>query len=153
MGHPTRDRVSHFAAPTRLQSMERQDLRFRAGGDACAAWLYPTAETGSTAPIVVMAHGLSRTRRDSLRPSAARLSEPRLAALAFNHRGFCASEGEPDLFQRARQRVDWRAAIGFARTLPGIDPDRIATFGSSMGGGNALAAAAADPGVAAAVSQ
>src|SRR6476659_5976810 len=133
--------------------MERQDLRFRAGGDACAAWLYPPAETGSTAPIVVMAHGLSGTRRDSLGPFAERFAEAGIAALVFDHRGFGDSEGEPDLFQPARQLVDWRAAIGFARTLPGIDPDRIATFGSSMGGGNALAAAAADPGVAAAVSQ
>ena len=34
-----------------------------------------------------------------------------------------------------------------------VDPDRVATFGSSMGGGNALAAAADDPRVAAAISQ
>ena len=100
-----------------------------------------------------MAHGLSGTRRDSLGPFAERFAEAGIAALVFDHRGFGDSEGEPDLFQPARQLVDWRAAIGFARTLPGIDPDRIATFGSSMGGGNALAAAAADPGVAAAVSQ
>jgi dienelactone hydrolase len=37
--------------------------------------------------------------------------------------------------------------------LPGVDPERVATFGSSLGGGNALAAAAEDPRIAAAVSQ
>jgi len=48
---------------------------------------------------------------------------------------------------------DWRAAIAFARSLPGIDAERVATFGSSLGGGNALAAAAEDPRVAAVISQ
>ena len=71
----------------------------------------------------------------------------------FDHRGFGDSSGEPDLFHPARQLEDWRAAIAFARSLPGIDAERVATFGSSMGGGNALAAAADDPRVAAAVSQ
>ena len=59
----------------------------------------------------------------------------------------------PDLFQPARQLEDWGVAIAFARSLPGIDAARVATFGSSMGGGNALAAAAEDGDVAAAVSQ
>ena len=49
--------------------------------------------------------------------------------------------------------TDWHAAIAFARALPQVDATRIATFGSSMGGGNALAAAAEDPDVAAAISQ
>ena len=52
-----------------------------------------------------------------------------------------------------RQMQDWHAAIAFVRSLPGVDPDRVATFGSSMGGGNALAAAAQDSRVAAAISQ
>ena len=76
-----------------------------------------------------------------------------MAALVFDHRGFGDSGGEPDLFHPARQLDDWRAAIAFARSLPGIDPDRVVTFGSSMGGGNALAAAADDARVAAAISQ
>ncbi len=100
-----------------------------------------------------MAHGLSGTRRDSLGPFAERFAEAGVAALVFDHRGFGDSGGEPDLFQPARQLEDWRAAIAFARSLPGIDPERVATFGSSMGGGNALAAAAGDRSVAAAVSQ
>ena len=71
----------------------------------------------------------------------------------FDHRGFGDSSGERDLFHPKRQLEDWRAAIAFARSLPGVDADRTATFGSSMGGGNALAAAAEDPRVAAAISQ
>jgi dienelactone hydrolase len=43
--------------------------------------------------------------------------------------------------------------IAFARSLAGVHADGIVTFGSSIGGGNALAAAAEDSRVAAAISQ
>jgi alpha-beta hydrolase superfamily lysophospholipase len=133
--------------------MRREDLEFRCGGDRCAAWHYPAAGAPPKAPIVVMAHGLSGTRRDGLGPFAERFAAAGIAALLFDHRGFGDSGGELDLFDPARQLEDWGAAIAHARSLPGVDPDRVATFGSSMGGGNALAAAAADRRIAAAVSQ
>lgn len=133
--------------------MDRQELHFSSGADSCAAWLYRPTGDAATAPIIVMAHGLSGTRRDRLGPFAERFAAAGFGALAFDHRGFGDSGGEPDLFEPRRQLDDWRAAIAFARSLPGIDPARVATFGSSMGGGNALAAAAEDPGVAAAISQ
>jgi pimeloyl-ACP methyl ester carboxylesterase len=132
--------------------MDRREVSFSSGQDSCAAWLY-SAPNGDQSPIVVMAHGLSGTRRDRLGAFAERFAEEGFAALVFDHRGFGDSSGEPDLFEPARQLEDWRAAITFARSVPGIDADRLATFGSSMGGGNALAAAAADRRVAAAVSQ
>jgi alpha-beta hydrolase superfamily lysophospholipase len=100
-----------------------------------------------------MAHGLSGTRRDRLGPFAEAFAAAGIAALAFDHRGFGDSSGRPDLFDPRRQQEDWHAAIAFARSLPWADPDRVVTFGSSMGGGNALAAAARDPRIAAAISQ
>ncbi|HEY5941868.1 MAG TPA: alpha/beta fold hydrolase [Solirubrobacterales bacterium] len=131
--------------------MEREEIHFESHGDRCAAWLYPSGSAMS--PAIVMAHGLSGTRRDRLGPFAERFAEVGISALVFDHRGFGDSEGEPDLFEPRRQLEDWAAAIARARGLDGVDPERVATFGSSMGGGNALAAAAADPRVAAAVSQ
>jgi uncharacterized protein len=133
--------------------MDRQELHFSAGADSCAAWLYRAASDAAATPIVVMAHGLSGTRRDRLGAFAERFAAAGFAALVFDHRGFGDSGGEPDLFHPRRQLDDWRAAIASARSLPGIDAARVATFGSSMGGGNALAAAADDPRVAAAISQ
>lgn len=100
-----------------------------------------------------MAHGLSGTRRDRLGAFAKRFAAAGFVALVFDHRGFGDSGGEPDLFDPKLQLKDWQAAIAFVRSLPEVDESRVATFGSSMGGGNALAAAAGDPGVAAAISQ
>jgi alpha-beta hydrolase superfamily lysophospholipase len=133
--------------------MNRQDLTFPSGEHSCAAWLYTAAGDPALNPIVVMAHGLSGTRRDGLEAFAERFVREGVTALVFDHRGFGDSTGEPDLFEPASQLQDWRAAIAFARSLPAVDPDRLATFGSSMGGGNALAAAAEDSRVAAAISQ
>lgn len=145
-----------------MQSMTstREDLRFTSGAEQCAAWLYPavgrgpgTTDTAASVPLIVMAHGLSGTRRDRLGAFAERFAATGIAALVFDHRGFGDSDGEPDLFEPARQLEDWRAALAFGRSLPGVDGERVATFGSSMGGGNALAAAAADQRIAAAISQ
>jgi pimeloyl-ACP methyl ester carboxylesterase len=139
--------------------MRRQDVVFTSGGDACAAWLYAAeagaypSGNGEEVPVVMMAHGLSGTRRDRLGAFAARFAAAGFAALVFDHRGFGDSAGEPDLFEPARQAEDWRAAIAFARSLAGVDVEGVVTFGSSVGGGNALAAAAEDVRVAAAISQ
>jgi pimeloyl-ACP methyl ester carboxylesterase len=133
--------------------MNRHDLQFVSDGDHCAAWLYPTSADSGPAPVVVMAHGLTGTRRDRLGPFAERFAAAGAAALVFDYRGFGDSGGEPDLFEVERQMNDWRAAIAFTRSLAGIDPERVVTFGSSLGGGHALAAAAEDPSVAAAISQ
>jgi pimeloyl-ACP methyl ester carboxylesterase len=134
-------------------TISRKDLHFPSGGVSCAAWLYPAAAVPDKAPVIVMAHGLSGTRRDRLGAFAERFAAAGIAALVFDYRGFGDSEGEPDHFEPERQLSDWRAAIAFARSLASIDADRVATFGSSLGGGNALAAAAEDPSVAAAISQ
>jgi alpha-beta hydrolase superfamily lysophospholipase len=100
-----------------------------------------------------MAHGLSGTRRDRLGAFAERFAAHGCFALVFDHRGFGDSGGTPDLFHPTHQLDDWAEAIGAARGWPGVDPERVVTFGSSMGGGNALAAAAGDRRVAAAISQ
>jgi alpha-beta hydrolase superfamily lysophospholipase len=135
--------------------MRRHDAIFVSGTDTCAAWLYrPNGDGPDDAfPLIVMAHGLTGTRRDRLGSFAERFADAGVAALVFDHRGFGDSTGEPDHVDPALQLEDWRAAIAFARSLPGVEPARIATFGSSLGGGNALAAAAGDAAIAAAISQ
>jgi pimeloyl-ACP methyl ester carboxylesterase len=74
--------------------------------------------------------------------------------LTFDYRNFGESGGQPrQLVSIEGQLEDWRAAIRFARTLEGVDPERITLWGSSLGGGHVIVVAADDPRVAAVVAQ
>jgi acetyl esterase/lipase len=131
---------------------ERTDLRFPSGGDQCAAWLYRPeggdAERGT--PCVVMAHGFSLTRHDGLEAYAELLAQAGTAVLVFDHRYLGDSGGMPrQRFRKAAQLEDWRAAVAFARSLEGVDPDRIILWGFSFSGGHVVETAAADPSIAA----
>lgn len=134
-------------------TMMREDVCFQSGGETCAAWLYPAGSDEGPRPIVVMAHGVTGTRRDGLWSFADRFAAAGINVLLFDHRGFGDSGGEKDLFDPLMQLNDWRAALAFARSLPNVDATKVATLGSSLGGGNALWAAADDGKVAACISQ
>lgn len=135
--------------------MARTEVTFRSGGDVCAAWLYrPVDDDRTSIPLVVLGHGLGLDRSAGLEKYAQRFVDAGMAALVFDYRHFGASEGQPrQLLDIGRQRADWHAAIEFARTLPGIDPQRIALWGTSFGGGHVLTVAVEDPTVAAVVAQ
>jgi pimeloyl-ACP methyl ester carboxylesterase len=133
---------------------EREDLTFASGADTCAAWLYRPEGVAGPAPCVVMAHGFSGTREDTLPAYAERFAAAGMAVLLFDYRHFGDSSGEPrQLLDIGRQQADYRAAVAFARTLGGIDARRIALFGTSFSGGHVVAVAAQDPSIAAVVSQ
>ncbi len=130
----------------------RADLRFESDGGSCAAWLYPAA--APAAACIVMAHGFGGVREARLNAYAERFQAAGHAVLVFDYRHFGASSGDPrQLISIRRQLADWRAAVAFARSLDGVDPARIALWGTSYSGGHVLEIAAADPGIAAAVSQ
>jgi hypothetical protein len=131
---------------------ERIDVWFPSGSEDCSAWFYRPAGPGPF-PVVVMAHGLGAIREMGLAPYAERFVSAGYACLVFDYRHFGASTGEPrQLLSVARQREDWKAAIAYARTRPETDPDRVALWGSSFGGGHVIATAAEVP-VAAAIAQ
>jgi dienelactone hydrolase len=72
--------------------------------------------------------------------------------LAFDYRHWGDSGGEPRRWvSLARQLEDWHAAVNYARQLDGVDAERIALWGMSLGGGLALMTAATDPGIVATV--
>ncbi len=103
---------------------------------------------------VVMAHGFSGVREQRLDAYAERFAAAGMAVLVFDYRHFGASQGQPrQLLSIARQLADWRAAVSHARNLPEVDPKRVAVWGTSFSGGHVVAVAAADPAIAAVVSQ
>lgn len=101
-----------------------------------------------------MAHGFSLVREARLDAYAERFAAAGMAVLVFDYRYFGASGGRPrQLLDIDRQQADWRAAIACARGLEGIDPARIALWGTSFSGGHVVPVALADGRVAALVSQ
>jgi pimeloyl-ACP methyl ester carboxylesterase len=136
--------------------MTRTEVAFGSRGATCRAWRYaPDANgDGSLRPCVVMAHGFGATREASLEPYAERFAAAGMHVLLFDYRHFGASDGEPrQLLSVRRQLQDYAAAVHFAHALSGVDPDRVAVWGTSFSGGHALVTAATVPGVAAAVCQ
>ncbi len=104
------------------------------------------------AACVVMAHGFSLTRHDGLVPYAERLADAGIAVLVFDHRYLGDSGGQPrQRFRKRDQLEDWRSAVSFARTLDGVDPERIVLWGFSFSGGHAVETAAADARIAGAL--
>ena len=101
-----------------------------------------------------MAHGFGGTKDSGLLPFAEAFAEAGLDVLLFDYRCFGESTGEPRQFAwPPRHREDYMAAIDFALGLDGVDPDRIVLWGTSWSGGHVVYAAAADPGIAAVISQ
>jgi pimeloyl-ACP methyl ester carboxylesterase len=128
--------------------LSRREVSFDSGGTRCAAWLYPAGPA-----CIILAHIFGAVR-GGLDPYAERFAAAGLTVLAFDYRHFGDSGGEPrQLLDVGRQLDDWRAAIRFARTLDGVDAERIVLWGASFSGGHAAAIAAEDPRVAAAISQ
>src|SRR4051795_2817325 len=120
----------------------REDVTFDSGGLRCAAWVYRPEEGGERA-AVVLGHGLGAVRARGLDGYGRRFAQAGFVAIAFDYRHFGDSEGEPRaLIDIGRQLEDWAAAIAFARALEGVDATRVAVWGTSFGGGHAIATAA-----------
>jgi dienelactone hydrolase len=136
--------------------MQRTEISFGSRASTCRAWRYSPANgsDGTPRPCVVMAHGFGATRDASLEPYAERFAAAGMHVLLFDYRHFGASDGEPrKLLSVRRQLQDYAAAVHFAQALAGVDPQRVAVWGTSFAGGHALVTAATVPGVAAAVCQ
>jgi len=136
-------------------AVSRQSVEFPSGDSFCSAWLYrPSTTPGSPMPMVVMGHGLGATREMGLAPYAERFVDAGIAVLVFTYRNLGDSGGKQrQVLSMKKQLDDWDAALKYASGLPGIDAERLAIWGSSLGGGHAIAVAARHPELRAAVSQ
>lgn len=119
---------------------ERVD--FDSGGTRCAAWLTLPGNPGPH-PGVVLAHGLGATHDMMLATYEQRFAAAGIATLAFDYRCTGDSDGAPRQHISLRdQRDDVVSATAWLRTRAGIDPGRIALWGTSLGALNVVRAAA-----------
>ncbi|WP_137148008.1 alpha/beta hydrolase [Mycolicibacterium sp. CR10] len=133
-------------------SYQCSPVSFRSEGTRCAGVLYRPADTPGNVPGVVLAHGFSGTMDWIVPDFAHRFAAAGLAALIFDYRYLGASEGRPrQMIDTRSQRADLRAAVDFVRHCEGIDVDRIALCGTSLGGSHVLDLAANDASIAAVV--
>jgi pimeloyl-ACP methyl ester carboxylesterase len=128
----------------------RQKVHFRSGDTTCAAWHYP----GTNGGCVIMAGGTAVTKEPGTDRFAERFHDAGFTVLAFDFRHFGESGGEPRQVVRIGEQLDdWDAAIAFARTLPEVDPGRVALWGFSLAGGHVFRVASRDPRLAAVIAQ
>ena len=137
--------------------MKHDEITFDSHGTACAArhWtgVGSALESDAGRPVVVMAHGLAGTVDSGLVPVAEALAEAGMDVVAFEYRGFGASQGSPRQRVRVADQVDdYRAAVTAAQRLPGVDASRVVLWGVSLAGGHVLQVAAGRDDVAAVVS-
>jgi pimeloyl-ACP methyl ester carboxylesterase len=106
---------------------------------------YRAKGSAGAAPVIVMAHGFGGIIALSLAPFAQAFADAGLNVLLYDHRNFGISDGairqEVEPF---RQLDDWRDAITFAQSLPGVDPERVGVWGSSFSGGHVMVLGATD---------
>jgi uncharacterized protein len=127
---------------------DRESVRFASGEATCAAWHYP----GTNGACVVMAAGLAVTKQPGTDRFAERFHAAGFSVLAFDFRRLGESGGQPrQVVRMGEQQADFHAAIAFARSLPGVDPARVAIWGYSLSGGHVFPIASRDPQLGAAI--
>ncbi len=121
-------------------SFTKSESCFYSRGIRCAASVYrPDLREALNAPVIVMAHGFGCVRALRLPDYAQRFAAAGYTVVVFDYRFFGDSEGEPrQLLDIPAQLDDWRAAIAWARTLDGVDSDRVVAWGTSLSGGHVI---------------
>ncbi len=116
-------------------SVQYENIEFLSEGATLRGRLHTS--DNAQAPLVVLAHGFSATAHMSVNAFAAGFAAAGYHALAYDHRNFGTSEGEPrysfDQWSQVRGYVD---AISHALTHNDIDTQEIIVWGESMGGAN-----------------
>lgn len=126
-------------------------------GTPIHAWIYPalgrTAADGP-APAIVMAHGIGGIKSAGLAPFAEAFSAAGYTCVVFDYRHWGESGGEPrEMLSMAAQQADYRTVLQHARTIDGVDPDRIVLWGTSFAGMHVVELAATEDYLVGAVAQ
>lgn len=131
-------------APASIPGAERVELRSGDGTRIVAWWIPADAPdaTSGPAPAVVFAHGNAGALPDHL-GFADFLPGAGVHVLMPDYRGYGESGGRAR--RRAGLEADLDAALGYLRSRPEVDPDRVGIVGHSLGGALGLAVASRRP--------
>lgn len=134
--------------------MVPERVTFESGGDTCVGYLYGDAAP-TPWPCVVLCTGFGGTQdTPSIIATAQAFADAGYLALTFDYRNFGESGGEPrQLVDISGQLDDIHGAVEFARRNDRVDPARIVLWGTSLGGGHVVTAAARDRRIAAVIAQ
>ncbi|KRF19212.1 alpha/beta hydrolase [Nocardioides sp. Soil797] len=136
------------------QSSTSSEDTFLSEGTECAVRVYRPAGQDQVTPVVVMAHGFGAVRALRLYAYAEEFAAAGYAVAVFDYRGFGDSAGTPrQVLDVPMQHQDWRAALAYARALPGIDPERVVAWGTSFAGGHVISVAGQGEPLAAIIAQ
>ena len=153
-GTITREDVEHalqLLAPARAAPVQK--VSFFSDGIRLDGMLYTPEDlpAGERRPGVVLLAGFTYLKSLLLPDIAKALNTTGYPALVFDYRGFGESDGPRWRLLPWEQVADARAALTFLGDQLQVDPERLVVVGISLGGANAIAAAAVEPRVAAVV--
>ncbi|GAX82731.1 hypothetical protein CEUSTIGMA_g10157.t1 [Chlamydomonas eustigma] len=134
-------------AQLKEEGFQRKTIRLNSHGVGVEAWLYtPIQNSRDGHPVIVMAHGLGCQKDMGLHAYAVQFVLAGFAVVAFDHRTFGGSDGEPrQLVKWWRHVEDWVAVVNDIKNgVLGhdINPTKIGLWGVSYSGGQVLATAA-----------
>ena len=125
--------------------MKRTDISFSADGAILRGWWFAPQQTGKKHAVIVISHGYAAHKEMYLDRYASRFAAAGYAVLAYDHRGFGDSDGEPRQEINPWQQIeDTRHAITFASTRSDTDENQIGVWGTSYSGGHAIVLGATD---------
>jgi alpha-beta hydrolase superfamily lysophospholipase len=147
-----RAQIDAFERGLALLPDPARPLRIPYEGTALPGYLLPAAgRAGETRPLVILTGGYDSTVTEAYFTSAAAFARHGYHCLFFDGPG----QGEMLYEHGIAMRPDWEAVVApvvdVALGLAGVDGDRIALCGSSLGGHLALRAASGEPRLAACI--
>lgn len=93
---------------------------------------------------IILCHGFAGVKELLLPNFAKNFAKEGFIVLTFDYRGFGESEGDRGVIIPNEQISDIRNAITYLSSLKEVDSEKIALWGTSLGGANALVTAAQD---------
>jgi dienelactone hydrolase len=111
---------------------------FSCSGEKCAGLVYQPIGISDT-PGIVMGFGFGMIKEIHAEDYAPRFAESGYTVLVFDYRRFGESAGLPRQGLYPLDQIeDYRCAVNYLKTLPGVDPNRICIWGTSFSGGHVI---------------